>query len=347
LIIQLFRTNRPVVFVLLLLYTVLLRGAFLYHPAWVAPEKDMFPGENIFSWISGQHIPLLYLVIADIVLVYAEAILLNLTLTAYNIFERNSYVPALMFITISSLFGEWMAADFQTIGQFFVLLSMLNLFSLSGKELSRENVFYTSLYLSIGSFFYFPVSVFLIIIFAGLLIRSYALLDFLLLIAGFVLPYYFTGIVMYYTGELPQYLHSLQKLIQVRPFEQLHVSAAQFGLLLYVLLLIFFGYILFRQDREFKIIKQRRLVYLMLGYAIITVLTAPAITGNRLIFMESLDKSVVTSNSLIYLQMLAMPAAIFTSKVFNRDRLRFYHHILFLLLLAGVVFFNLYFLNII
>jgi hypothetical protein len=237
----------------------------------------------------------------------------------------------MVYITLSSLFGEWIATNVETVGQLFLLLSMLGLFTLTGKELSRENIFYTSLCLSIGSFFYFPLSFFLLIIIAGLLIRSYSLLDFMLLLVGFVLPYYFLGIGMYYSGEYPHYLHSLQELVKLQPVFEMDIPYVKLGVLVYVALLIFYGYYLLASDREFKIVKQRTLVFLVLGFFVVCVLASPFIAGSK----------------LQYMQLITMPATIFLSKIFNRDRLGIVRNLLFYVLLGTALFFELYYQHIV
>lgn len=315
---------------LLLVYTLLLRGIFLWHPAWIPVEGGVL-APYINNWINNYQVSFLALQLVDILLLYLQALLLNYILTSNNIVDRYTYVPALMYITVASLFGEWIATNVETIAQLFLLLSMLGLFTLTGKELSRENIFYTSLCLSIGSFFYFPLSFFLLIIVAGLLIRSYSLLDFMLLVTGFVLPYYFLGIGMYYTGNYGHYLHSLQQLVSFQPVFAMDFSYVKLGVLIYVALLIFYGYFLLAGDREFKIVKQRTLVFLVMGFFVVVVLASPFITGSK----------------LQYLQLITMPAAIFLSKIFNRERLGIIRNLLFYLLVGTAIFFSLYYQHIV
>jgi len=102
-------------------------------------------------------------------------------------------------------------------------------------------------------------------------------------------------------------------------------------MLVYFFILVVSGYFLLQRDREFKIIKHRRLVLIVSGYFILSALAGPFITGSK----------------LLYLQCAALPGAIFITKIFSAERLRFYHHILFLILFLGAILFQLDYLGIV
>jgi hypothetical protein len=331
LIINLFRNNRPSVYVLLLIYTFALRGFFLAHPAFENPPAGSFLSPYIANWIQSNNISNFSLQLADILLIYFEAIILNFILTANNIFTRSSFIPAMIFVTLSSLFGEWIKGSAQTVAQLFLLISLMNLFSITGKDPSRENVFYTALFLSIGSLFYFPVSLFLVVIILGIILRSLSFADLMLVLIGFLLPYYFIGVGAYYTGALPDYLHFLQMHLYINLSPAIDISIAQEIMLLYILVLVVFGYFQLQADREFKIVKHRRLVLIVLGYFILSALAGPFIAGSK----------------LLYIQLIVLPATIFVSQIFSTSKLKIWHHLLFLVLFFGVVSFELDFLNII
>ena len=315
----------------MLAYTLLLRGLFLWHPAFERPEDSAFLSPYFANWIHDNHISALTLQIIDIFLIYIEAIMLNFILATNKIFAFNSFVPAMVFITISSLFGEWVEASAQTVAQLFLLISMMNLFSIYEKEYSRENIFYSSLFLSIGSLFYFPVALFLPIILAGVLFRSLSFADFALILVGFVLPYYFIGIEQYYHGSLDGYMYFLQSHFYINANPNVDLSIPQALMLVYFFLLVIWGYLSLRRDREFKIIKHRRLVLIVLGYFILSALAGPFIAGSK----------------LLYLQCTVLPGAIFVTKIFSKEHLRVYHQILFLILFLGAILFQLEYLGIV
>ena len=330
-IIRLFRNNKPSVYLLTLIYTLVLRGLFLWHPVFERPDDSAFLSPYIANWVHYYHISAFTLQLVDILLIYVEAIMFNFVLTNNKIFAFNSFVPALVFITISSLFGEWIEASVQTLAQLFLLISMMNLFSIYDKEYSRQNIFYTSMFLSIGSLFYFPVALFLPVIMAGVLFRSLSFADFVLILIGFVLPYYFIGVGLYYQGSLDGYMYFMQSHLYINASPNVDISIPQELMLVYFFILVVSGYFLLQRDREFKIIKHRRLVLIVSGYFILSALAGPFITGSK----------------LLYLQCAALPGAIFITKIFSAERLRFYHHILFLILFLGAILFQLDYLGIV
>jgi hypothetical protein len=151
--IRIFRTNRPIVFFYLLLVTFLFKGAFLLYPEVAAQGNNSFLAPYILSFLERHHAALWGLELADILIVFVTALLLNFLLSAYSIIERSSFVPALIYIILTSSFGAWVTVHPETLASLFVLMSLYNLYMLSGKEIGREHIFYTSLYLSIGSLF--------------------------------------------------------------------------------------------------------------------------------------------------------------------------------------------------
>ena len=65
---------------------------------------------------------------------------------------------------------------------------------------------------------------------------------------------------------------------------------------------------------------------------------------NLLIFyfiIAAMATPAITSDKFIYIKTLMLPASVFAAKFFDTNKLRFYHHILFVLLLGGIVFFQL------
>lgn len=328
--IRIFRTNRPIVFLYLLLVTLVFKGAFLLFPAIANHGTDSFIAPYFLHLVQSQHIELWTLQLADIFLVYLEAVILNFLLAGSSIIERSSFVPAFIFIIISSLFGEWVIVHLETVATLFLFFSLYNLFALSGKEIGKDNIFYTSLYLSIGSFFYFPVALFLPVILFTLLLRRYSFFDFLLTIIGFLVPYFFLGIFYYYEGFLADYLLRLQMVYYPKPMLTMGIDIGQIILLVYVLLLAVIGYFSMAADMGMKIVKLRRLVYIMIAFLLVVVLATPFVTGSR----------------LLYLQLITIPATVFISRFLDRERPGVLRSVLLALLIAGAAFFQLYYFKI-
>ena len=287
-----------------------------------APADYSFAGNYFADWLLRPNTSF-GLQIADIALIYAEALFFNFIFTSTQLFDRNTHIPALIFITLSSCFGEWMAFNVETIARLFLLLSMYNLFALSSNELSRENIFYTSLYLSLGCLFYFPMIMFLPVILLGLFIRSYSIRDFILILAGFLFPFYVMGIGFYYKGKLMDYLHYLERMFTPKSL-LFDLSAPEIAFLAFILFLALYGYYLLRKDSEYNVIKKGRMFNLVVLYLCLVIIATPFILNNQ----------------MNYLRALIVPATVFTARIFDRDSLNYFYIALFVILLAGIVFFQ-------
>ncbi|MDZ4840285.1 MAG: hypothetical protein SGJ04_09785 [Bacteroidota bacterium] len=326
-IIESFRTNKPQVYIRLVVYALFLHLLFIYNPDWVPPYQNTMIGREVANMVNQAHLPIALLQLLDVSLLIAQALLLNYTLIRHNIFPRTTYLPAFFYISYMSMFGEWAAADLQTIGELFIVLSFFNLAELTAVQRTRQSVFFTSLFLSIGTLFYFPTAYFIIVLAIGLLINTFALADIILLICGLVLPYYFTGIYYFYQDQLPQYLESLYRLFVYQDLRRFDLDLYQIIGISYMLLLSLLGFLILRSDREFKIVQQRYLGGLMFLYLVILMVASPIASGSKLGFA----------------QLACLPCALFTAKLFESQLPGWLKDCLYAILLLGILFMQLYY----
>ncbi len=306
-----------------MLYTILLHLGFLIVGIKAsAPVDYSFAGLYFAEWLVRPHITF-WMQFIDILTLFWEAIFFNYIFTSNRLFSRSTHIPAFIFITLSSCFGDWMVFNVEMVARLFLLLSLYNLFALFEKDLSRENIFYTSLYLSIGCLFYFPIIVFLPIILGGLFFRSYSLRDFLLILIGFLFPFYVMGIGFYFKNMLKDYLFHLAKIFTPKTL-LFDLSIAEMSFLIFILFLAIYGYILLRADSEYNVIKKGRLFNLVLIYLLIVIAGAPFILNHQ----------------LSYLRLLILPVSVFASRIFDRDNLNYFQIALFCVLAAGILFFQ-------
>lgn len=330
-IIRLFRTNRPVVFLYLLIFTLLVRGIFLYFPLLpVTNLSDSYIGPYFVQWINAQNIPWWAMQLADIIIMLLTAVMLNLLLTSFKLFDQRSFVPALIYIVYSSVFVQWIRIHPETVAEFFMLLSLYNLFTLTGKELSRDNIFYTGFFLSIGCLFYMPACVFLPVIIFALLLRGYHFFDILLVLSGFILPWFFIGIGYYYNDALSEYLYQLQHEFYAQPFFQFDLDVVQISVLLLICIPALLGFFVMARE-HFAILKLRKLIFIIVSMFLLTLVASVFITGDH----------------LIYLQMLTLPLSIFAAKFFDVAKSGWFRNVFFIVILCAIVVFQLYYFKII
>lgn len=316
---------------MLLLYALLLNALFLWSPAALPAQPNSMLGDRLGRWFNETSMSPRWLQVADIIMIYAQALLLNFTLIKNNILTRNTYLPAFFYVTFMALFPQWVAADLHTISMFFVLASFYSLSQLTTRTPRRESIFFTSLFLSAATLFYFPTVYFIVILALGLLLNTFALADIILLIMGLVVPYYFTGIYFYYQENLTEFLDSLGVLFTPRGLSRLSFSLDQLIGIGYMLLLSLAGYFSFLRDREFRIVEQRYLVRLMALYGIVVLLTIPLVSGSQ----------------MAYAQTLSLPCALFTARFFESGMKWWLRNGLSMLLLILLIFLQLYGLHII
>ncbi|MCX6352145.1 MAG: DUF6427 family protein [Bacteroidetes bacterium] len=264
--------------------------------------------------------------ITAIILVIAEAIFLNRILTHNLLFSRDTMIPAFFYITFSSLFGQWFGLNNVLIAQAFIMFSVFNLFALSQaqNELPRENIFFTSFALSVGCLFYFPAIIFFPVMLGGLIVRAYSGRDIALNIIGFIIPFYFVGIYFYWIDELPNFLITLQKIFTPQVLK-IEVGLPKLIFILCSVLMGVYGFFVLRNNEEYRTLKTRRMLNMLFIYFVLLMFAMP----------------VIVNDKLAYVQLFALPCAVFTAKVYDRDKINFYQMAALGLLLAGIVFFQL------
>ena len=112
-------------------FTVCAAGRLFYH----LPAKTGFPFAELFSRLlypppTGNVIPpVLNLFLASMI-VFMQAMLLNYLVNHYNLLGKSTFLPALMYITVSGLFTPFLILSPPLICNFLVIWMLFKMFEL-------------------------------------------------------------------------------------------------------------------------------------------------------------------------------------------------------------------------
>ena len=321
-----FNTNHPVVFINLFIYTLLLKGSFFFLPYFFYHDTPAVLNDPIFNALSGVipgwQIPIHLL---SILLVYLQAIVFNYILILNRLTKLQTYLPAMIFITLSSLRPEVITLNPANVSYILVLPVFFHVFRLPYQEQSAmESLFYSGLFIALASLFYFPASYLLLaLLFAAIWLKTLNGREFLIPIIAYLLPYVFIGVYYYVIDELPAYWILLQQLLP----ETAALNVNKIGALILagiVFIFVLAGYFKARNTPQQNIILYRKYMTVLLAFILI---------GLGYFFF-------VTGEQLLFGYILLAPISIFISNLYDVEKPGMFLRFVFWLLILLAFFFQ-------
>ena len=191
-----FHSNRTFVLILIpviILAFYFLNDIFVYHHIEKATSFGLW-GELELKKGLLSSLPALFLV-------GAGAILLNNLYNRNEFIEKNNYLPSILYVLFLSFFHAFYFIDGIGIAQFFLLISLTQLFLLDQKIDGRKTVFNAAFYYGVASTF-FPL-LYMGFPFLFLIIwvnRPFVLRESLLTITGLLVPLLYAALYSYFFG---------------------------------------------------------------------------------------------------------------------------------------------------
>mgnify|MGYP003575568335 FL=1 len=201
--IALFKQKSPANIVLLLIFGLLIKlPLFLYPKQVVATENDGQLYQVFVAYINTSGSGALLASVLAFVLLYVQAILINYLVNEYRMTTRQTYLPAMAYLLITSLLPEWSMLSAALVSNLFIIIIFTQLFSLYNQAGVNSKIFNLGLLAGLTSFIFFPTLVLLLSIVLGLMIlRAFRLNEFFLLLMGAATPYYFYAAYLFLTDR--------------------------------------------------------------------------------------------------------------------------------------------------
>ena len=215
-IIQAFRNSQAINLVFLFFATFILRLPLYFLstiPVIPIPEEPL--SGFLFGLISPILIIPLFNIIFSSLLIYLQAVMINVMCRQYNILYKSTYLPGLMYVVFSSLFNIFLYTNTVLFANFFVILLIGQLFSLYKSNFSYQSVFLSGLIVATGTLFYFPLLLVFPIIWVSLFIlRPFNWREYTIALLGFISPVFIIECISYLFNSNQWYLfESVQELI--------------------------------------------------------------------------------------------------------------------------------------
>lgn len=209
---RLLKNQNPFSVIILFIFTVLIKLKVLIHPESPVYLKRHFMYNYIVSGCSHVFIrsPFAYTLLAIIIL-FIQAIYLNSITVRHKLFPRNTYVPAFVYLLLTSIYPDFSVFN-ETLFITWLLLAALDImFSFSQTNDPRKQIFNAALLVSLACIFQSTLLLFFVLlILAMVLFRPFNTGEWAVALMGYITPLYFMVALLYFfdkTYLLHTWLH--------------------------------------------------------------------------------------------------------------------------------------------
>lgn len=323
--IDFFRKLNPIGLIILVAIAVFLRlGIFLQLPEtleftfWenyvgtlfhVSLDSLFDPSANVFS---------------AMVITLVEAVIFNRIVNHYNLLGKPSFLPALMYVTASSMLLPFVTLSPALLCNFLMLWLISKFLSIYRKTEARSVMFDSGMIIAVGTLLYFPFIGMVPVMWIALSVfRPFNWREWVAGLVGFFTIYFFLGVIYYLNDSFEKFYHLKVPLAAQFP-NLLQVNFYDFIVLVPIILILVLSVISLQQKMN------RSGVHVRKSYLILFV-TA----------IFSLLSFFIKPDYQVYHFLLAVPPlAVFMANYFMNASKRWFYESLYLLLLAFIVYFQ-------
>jgi hypothetical protein len=199
-----FRTSNPLNLLLLFAYTFFMRTAIFLNLPDELSFEFLEPYAKFFIQIPLQHslTPFTNVLVAAL-LVLVQSIVFNIVVNNHGLLNKPNYLPALLYVTGTSLFMPFMILSPALICNF-LLIWLMDKFMKIGKSPNAIMIMFdTGMIIAVGTLIYFPFIVMLLMIWLTLLLyRSFNWREWFSGLVGFITIFLFLGVFYYWNDNV-------------------------------------------------------------------------------------------------------------------------------------------------
>ena len=187
----LFKDRSDLNLIFLLLLSVALHfHVWMHPPLIIANESDGLLSYLLLHYI--QPLPPLVLIVLFHTIILSQAIRLNILLSNFKMFQQISYIPAFTYIILTAMFPYWDVISAGLIANSLVIWILVKLLRLYDQNQPKTLEFNIGLIVGLSIILHEPIAILIaVVLFALLIIRPFKLAEWLVLIMGILLPFYF------------------------------------------------------------------------------------------------------------------------------------------------------------
>jgi len=267
--------------------------------------------------------PLLNIFLAAI-LVLGQALLLNYFVNHYNLLGKPTFLPALMYVTVTSLFTPFMVLSAPLICNFLVLWMLFKLLNFYKSDDAKSNAYDLGIIVAMGSLIYLPfIYMFLAIWVALIIFKPFNWREWLSVVLGYLTVFFFLAVLYYLNNRLGRFFEIWLPLGSKFP-NSIHINYLNYLVLIPVIIIIVLYFVKLQQNFYKSYVHVRKSFQLLFVMFLIA----------------GLSFYIKTQFNLNHFILCAVPAAVFFSYYFINATTKWFYESLYLLLLISIIYFQ-------
>jgi len=177
---------------------------YLAHPVGLLQFPDQAIWDRVAAWLififGKAAFGFTFLGIVNVIL---QAIYINRVSREFNLFPYDSYLPALSFILVSSLFRDWNYLSAFSVVNWFLLIAFKNILQLYTLQEGNKSIFNIGALITLTAIFVFPNIIFLLLFIVGLaILRPFKIKEWAMALLGIFTPIYFLVSILFLSDNL-------------------------------------------------------------------------------------------------------------------------------------------------
>lgn len=200
--IQLFRSHHPINIVWLVVLMFIMRIGVLQHLPIHADASFIGLFSRLLIAVPAQGFSPSGNIFYAAIIVLLQALWFNYVINSYNLLGKPSFLPALLYITISGLFVYFLKLSAPLICNFLLIWMLQKLLQFYKTEEATSTAYDLGLIVGIGTLVYFPfISLFLSIWIGLLIFRPFNWHEWASALMGFLTVFFFLSVYYYCTDH--------------------------------------------------------------------------------------------------------------------------------------------------
>jgi len=284
-VVFLFRDRSDINLIFLVLLSLALHFHVWMHPPLViANASDGLIAYLLLNFV--KPLPSIVLIVLFQLIILSQAIRLNILLSKFKMFQQISYLPAFTYIILTGLFPYWDVISSSLVANSLVIWILVKLLRLYDQNQPKTLEFNIGLIVGISILLYEPIAILIpVVLFALIIIRSFRISEWLVLIMGILLPFYFIFTYVFLSGNLSDFRHFLPKLDWKNPLVQPELNVILALLVMGVQLI---AGIFYWQQEQVRFIIQVRKYWGVLLLVLILTLFQPIIFSVQALYASAI-----------------------------------------------------------
>ncbi|MDA9554689.1 DUF6427 family protein [Pelobium sp.] len=258
------------------------------------------------------------------VILFIQALFFNKIVNDLNIIGKASFLPALFYVVAGSIFTPFLYLSPPLICNFFLLFIIYKIMAEYKGGDAIGPMFDLGLIVAIGTLFYFPFVLFLLFLWASLVVlRPFNWREWVGVLMGYLTVVFFLGVYYFWNGRLLDFYEIWKPLSNKFPF-YIKIQVTDYIVLLPIAICLFLGFVQLRIN-FFKSFVQVRKFFQLLFY---------------LFLFSTISFYLKAEFRISHFLMCVIPVSVLLAYYFAHAKRRWIYESFFLVIIGFIIYFQ-------